>query len=64
VVATVRAFPESIPRMRALGIQYVVVHADRFPDSAASLLAAAANRTDCRLVRRIDTDYLFEILPG
>lgn len=64
VVATVRAFPESIPRMRALGIQYVVVHADRFPDAAASLLAAAANRTDCRLVRQLDTDYLFEILPG
>ncbi|MGE0445282.1 MAG: hypothetical protein AB7P99_08630 [Vicinamibacterales bacterium] len=63
VVATVRAFPESIPRMRALGIQYVVVHADRFPDAAASLLAAAEGRADCRLVRRIDTDYLFELLP-
>jgi hypothetical protein len=63
VVAIVRAFPESVPRMRALGIQYVIVHASRFPDGAVGLLAAAESRRDCRIVRRMGSDYLFELLP-
>jgi hypothetical protein len=65
IVETVRRFPSSIPAMRELGIEYVVVHADRFPDKAEALLAAALARSDCRLAARIGSDYLFEILsPG
>jgi hypothetical protein len=61
VLATVRAFPASVPQMRELGIQYVVVHAARYPDHAGDMLAAAAARPDCRLVQRSGDDYLFEI---
>jgi hypothetical protein len=61
VVSTVRGFPESIPAMRELGIQYVVLHADRYPDHAEAILRAAAGRPDCTLVSQIGTDYLFEI---
>jgi hypothetical protein len=64
VVATVRAFPDSIPEMRRLGIQYVVVHAARFPDGAAGLLAKAEGRADCRLARRLGSDYLFQIVSA
>jgi hypothetical protein len=62
VVETVREFPRSIPAMRDLGIQYVVVHAGRLPDRGRQLLDAAGQRGDCRLVAQIDSDYLFEIL--
>jgi hypothetical protein len=61
IVETVRRFPSSIPAMRELGLQYVVVHADRFPDKAQALLDAALVRSDCRLAARIGSDYLFEI---
>ncbi len=61
VLRVVRAFPESIPEMRGLGIQYVVLHADRFADGAREIVKAAAGRSDCHLVRRIGADYLFEL---
>jgi hypothetical protein len=64
VLATVRAFPASAAAMRALGIQYVIVHAARFPDGARSVLDAAATQPGCRLVGQIGSDYLFELSPS
>jgi hypothetical protein len=64
IVETVRLFPSSIPAMRELGIQYVVVHADRFPDKGRAILDAALARRDCRLAARIGSDSLFEILKA
>jgi hypothetical protein len=39
----------------------VVIHADRYPDGAAAMLAAAHRHPDCRLVARIGADYLFAV---
>lgn len=61
VIDTVRMFPASAPAMRELGIQYVVVHADRFPDRGRAILDAAQECASCRLVAQIESDYLFEI---
>ena len=56
-----RAFPASISQMQEIGIEYVVVHAARYPDHGRDLLAAAAARPDCRLLQRSGDDYLFDI---
>jgi hypothetical protein len=61
LLATVRAFPASISQMQEIGIEYVVVHAARYPDHGRDLLAAAAARPDCRLLQRSGDDYLFDI---
>lgn len=62
VLTRVRNFPSSADDLRALGVQYVVLHADRFPDGARDMLAAAQASVSCRLVLQIGSDYLFEIL--
>jgi len=62
VLAHVRNFPSSAADLRALGVQYVVVHAERFPDRARDMLAAAQASVSCRLVLQLGSDYLFEIL--
>ncbi|MBF8300675.1 MAG: hypothetical protein HW394_1045, partial [Acidobacteria bacterium] len=62
VLAHVRNFPSSAADLRALGVQYVVVHAGRLPDGARDMLAAARASANCRLVLRLGSDYLFEIL--
>jgi hypothetical protein len=49
--------------MRELGIQYVVLHAGRYPDGARAILDAAATQPGCRLVGQIASDYLFELTP-
>jgi hypothetical protein len=67
IVAGLRDFPARAGELRRIGVQYVVVHAGRFSDRAATLLAAARASAGCRLVRAIDSDYLFEMLetpPG
>ena len=56
-----RRFPATAATLRALGVQYVVVHAGRYPDGAAAMLAAARAHPACRLVSRVDSDYLFAI---
>lgn len=61
LVASARLFPASARRLRDFGVDYVVVHADRYPDGAAALLAAARGHPDTRLVSRIGSDYLFSI---
>ena len=63
MVGLARAFPASAPALNALGVQYVVVHGDRFADGASEMVAAAQERADCHLVARIGNDYLFEIAP-
>jgi hypothetical protein len=62
ILDIVRAFPGSVPAIGALGIQYVIVHGDRFDDGAKPMLAAAQNRSDSRLIAQIGNDYLFEIV--
>jgi hypothetical protein len=63
VIATVRAFPSSAAAMRRLGIQHVIIHADRFSDGARDLLDAATKCRECRLVMQLGSDHLFEIVP-
>ena len=63
-VDIVRRFPESVPAIRDLGVQYVVVHGSRFSDGGREIVEAARHRTDCRLVAQIGSDYLYEILEG
>ena len=48
--------------MRALGVQYVVVHGDRLAREDRGIIEAAKANPLCRLVARIDSDYLFEVL--
>ncbi len=66
VVGAVNAFPgvNSAIRMRALGIDHVVLHAARYADGAAVILKEAAASPDFRLVARMGDDYLFEVLPA
>jgi hypothetical protein len=64
VLATVRAFPASAPAMRALGIQYVVLHAARYPDRGAGILHDARMAPGVRLAGQIDSDYLFELIDA
>jgi len=59
----VRRFPADLAALREAHVQYVLLHADRYPDGARSILAAAMTNVDCRLVRRIGSDYLFEVSP-
>ena len=65
VVGAVEAFPgpNSATRMRVLGIDYVVLHAARYPDRAAEILAEARTSRDFQEVARIGDDYLFRLLP-
>jgi hypothetical protein len=62
VLERVRGFPATAPDLRTLGVQYVVVHADRLPNHGADLLAAAKANAGCRLVQAIGSDYLFELV--
>lgn len=61
LVEIARRFPATARDLRELGVQYVVVHADRYPDGAAAMLTAARIHPDCRLVSRIGSDYLFTV---
>ena len=63
MIGLARAFPISAPALNALGVQYVVVHGDRFADGAGAMVAAAQERADCHLVAQVGNDYLFEIAP-
>ncbi|MBM3778803.1 MAG: hypothetical protein FJW23_11295 [Acidimicrobiia bacterium] len=61
-VRLANAFPASTDQLRELGVQYVVVHAARFPDRGEKLLLTAQVTPRCRLVTYIGTDYLFELI--
>jgi hypothetical protein len=58
----VRGFPATADGLQAMGVQYVVVHADRLPNHGSELIAAAKANPRCRLVREIGSDYLFELV--
>ena len=58
----INRFPDSADEIRQLGVQYVVVHADRLADRAEPMLEKARGNPACRLVERIGNDYLFEIV--
>ena len=64
MVRYAKEFPASAEQLRAEGVQYVVVHAARFPDGAEPLVARALANPACRLARRIGSDYLFELVAG
>ena len=49
---------------RALGVQYVVVHAARLEGAERGLVEAALSNPLCRLAAQIGDDYLFELLDA
>ena len=63
IVSHMNAFPgpNNARTMRSLGIEYVVLHASRYADGAATIIRDALSSPDYRLVNRIDTDYLFRV---
>jgi hypothetical protein len=66
-VQSLRGFPDGGGRLRELGVQYVVVHGEQFPNHGEQVIAAARAMPDYRLVTNIGADYLFEVLnpqPG
>ena len=64
VVARVRAFASDPAAVAALGVQYVVVHADRLPAEDRGIVDAASANPKVRLAARAGSDYLFEISPA
>jgi hypothetical protein len=66
VIGVVNAFPgpNSAVRMRGLGIDFVVLHAARYPDRAVAILAEARSSPDFQLVAQIDDDYLFRLVTA
>jgi hypothetical protein len=60
-VQSLHAFPAGADRLRDLGVQYVVVHADRFPNQGMEVIAATRASADYRLITSIGSDYLFEV---
>jgi hypothetical protein len=65
VISHMLAFPgpNNARTLRQLGIDYVVLHAARFPDGARELLRAALSSPEYRLVARVGSDYLFGVNP-
>ena len=64
IVAKVRAFASDPAAVRALGVQYVVVHGDRLAREDRGIIEAAKANPLCRLAAQIDSDYLFEMLTA
>jgi hypothetical protein len=62
LVDIARRFPATAPTLRAFGVQYVIVHAGRYPRVEEAPVAAAASHPSVRLVRQFGTDYLFELV--
>ena len=62
LVAQVRDFPHRAAELRGLGVQYVVVHAERYPNHGHDILAAARASAGCHLVRQVGDDYLFALV--
>jgi hypothetical protein len=62
VVESLHAFPDKPAALRATGVQYLVMHADGFPNHGDAILAAARASHDYRLIRQVGTDYLFEVV--
>jgi hypothetical protein len=65
IVSHMNAFPgpNNARTMRTLGIELVVLHADRYADGASEILKYALDSEDYELVARIGSDYLFKVRP-
>jgi hypothetical protein len=63
IMGHMTAFPgvNGTNTMRRIGIRYVVLHADRYPDGAAGILTLARSSPDFTLLSRIGETYLFEL---
>jgi hypothetical protein len=59
-----KMFPDAAAAstMRAVGVRYVVLHADR--SGATDLLAPAQSSSDFQLLARFEHDYLFQVAPA
>jgi len=64
IIGTVRAFASNPAAVRAMGVQYVVVHGDRLAREDRGIIEAARTNPLCRLVAQVDSDYLFEVLTA
>ena len=66
VISHMNAFPgpNNAHTMRAIGVEYVVVHGARYADGARTLLDVAMASPEYELVERLGTDYLFRVKPG
>ena len=53
--------PNNAKTMRALGVEYVVLHAGRIPGGAAEILRDAQASAEYDLVAQIGTDYLYRV---
>jgi hypothetical protein len=54
--------PAAASTMREVGVEYVVLHADRL--GAGDLLAPARASSDFRLLARFEHDYVFQVSPA
>jgi hypothetical protein len=63
IMGHMTAFPgvNGANTMRRIGLRYVVLHADRYPDGAVQILAFARSSPDFTLRARIGETYLFEV---
>lgn len=64
VVQAVRGFAVDPAPARALGVQYVVVHAAHLEGTERRLPEVALANPLCRLVTQVGDDYLFELLEA
>ena len=65
VVSHMRAFPgpNNVRTMRRLGVEYLVLHADRYGPGVDEVLRVAGTMPEYTLVKQIGQDYLFRINP-
>jgi hypothetical protein len=64
VIAAIRSFASDPAAVKALGVHYVIVHADRLAREERGVIDAARANPGCRLVAQIGSDYLFEVLDA
>jgi hypothetical protein len=66
IISHMNAFPgpNNARTMRAIGVEYVVVHSARYRDGALTLLEGAISSPEYELVETLGTDYLFRVKPG
>jgi hypothetical protein len=65
VISHMNAFPgpNNAKTMRTLGVEYVVLHASRYPDGAVEIVRGARESPEYDLVWQSGTDYLFRVRP-
>lgn len=65
VVSHMRAFPgpNNARTMRRLGVEYLVLHADRYGPGADEVIRGAMEMPEYALVARVGSDYLFRVNP-